>query len=123
VEAQSNDNKIMRGIFEKSKKSFVLKIMSNDNRFEIKETKEEKNSNIVEISTPDEKIENSLIERDTYPTVTNFLLVALTFIQDNKLDINPKAFMTLFDFTKSYEDNFVKITYDEDTKIGEIIKK
>jgi len=118
-EAQSTDNKVMRGIFEKSKKSFILNIMHRD--FDSESILKDKEKEFVE-----EVFKNKDDDKETrgiYPTVTNFLLVVITFIQENKLDINPKAFMTLFEFTKNYEDDCVKISYDEENKIGEIIKK
>ena len=123
IKSEGTDNKILRGIFEKSKKSFILKVMQ-DYEFMDKENFVEEPIPIElnEVEKKQELIGNEGI-KGYYPTVTNFLLVALTYIQDNNLNINPKAFMTLFDFMKTYEDDFVKITYDENTKTGEIIKK
>lgn len=97
-EANSVDSKIMRGIFEKSKKSLILKEYGG--LFE-------------------KNIEASKI----YPSLSVFMLECLNYFKINKFPMDSENFMKMFSFMKVYEDDIVLMKYNEDTKLGEIIKK
>ena len=100
-EANSADNKIMKNIFEKSKKSLILK--------ELKE------KSAITIDAKDDK--------KTYQSLSSFILDCLNFFKVNGIKIDNENFMTMFSFMKEYEDEFVHMKYDESTKKGEINKK
>ena len=97
-EANSVDSKIMRGIFEKSKKSLILKEYGG--LFE-------------------KNIEASKI----YQSLSVFMLECLNYFKINKFPMDSENFMKMFSFMKVYEDDIVLMKYNEDTKLGEIIKK
>jgi hypothetical protein len=99
-EAQSPDNKIMRSIFEKSKKPLILK--------------EFKDSLVVSVIINNPKI---------YQSLSSFMLECLNFFKNNNIKIDTENFMTMFSFMKEYEDEFVHMKYDEKLKKGEINRK
>lgn len=97
-EANSVDNKIMRGIFEKSKKALILKEYN---------------------SCFEKKVETS----KTYPSLSAFILECLNYFKANRFAMDPENFMTMFSFMKVYEDDIILMRYDEEKRVGEIIKK
>jgi len=97
-EANSIDNKIMRGIFEKSKKALISK--------EYIKTLKEKESNSKK-----------------YQSLSAFILECLNYFKINNFPMDSENFMKMFSFMKVYEDDIVLMKYNEDTKLGEIIKK
>lgn len=99
-EAQSPDNKIMRSIFEKSKKPLILK--------------EFKESLVVPVVSNNPKV---------YQSLSSFMLECLNFFKSNNIKIDTENFMTMFSFMKEYEDEFVHMKYDEKIKKGEINRK
>ena len=127
-ESEGTDNKIMRGIFEKSKKSLILKILDKQSKV-FSETSIElnKNNNIKEIKKEQSKVKEIILTTDsvknTYATTSMFILECLKYFRENNIQINTQDFMTLFSFMKEYEDEKVILKYNEETKIGEIIKK
>ena len=122
----------MRGIFEKSKKPLILKTFSkhrlsgrifNDTTKNIESITLESTSIISEKTEEIKEINTSSHNKKTYETISVFMMECLKYFRENTLNINHQDFMTLFTFMKVYEDSFVKMSYDETTKIGEIIKK
>lgn len=101
TEANSADNKIMKSIFEKSKKSLILK------EFRERQT--------ITLDSGDDK--------KTYQSLSSFILECLNFFKVNEIKIDNENFMTMFSFMKEYEDEFVQMKYDEISKKGEIFKK
>lgn len=97
-EANSSDTKMMRNIFEKSKKSLILKVFS---------------------SYFEKNIETSKV----YPSLSVFILECLNYFKLNKFPMDSENFMTMFSFMKIYEDDILLMKYNEETKVGEIIKK
>lgn len=95
-EANSIDNKIMRNIFEKSKKSLILKEYENSSK--------ESNSK-------------------KYQSLSAFILECLNYFKINNFPMDSENFMKMFSFMKVYEDDIVLMKYNEETKLGEIIKK
>lgn len=119
MQTESKDNKTMRGIFEKSKKSHILKIF---NEYEIPKIETMIDiKKIVEIKS--EEKNSNVILSGTFLTVSSFMLKVITFIKVEKLDIDTESFVTLFNLIKEFEDEKIKVSYSEVTKIGEIIKK
>ena len=118
----------MRGIFEKSKKSLILKILDKQSKV-FSETSIElnKNNNIKEIKKEQSKVKEIILTTDsvknTYATTSMFILECLKYFRENNIQINTQDFMTLFSFMKEYEDEFVHMKYDEKLKKGEINKK
>jgi len=101
LESNSMDNKIMRGIFEKSKKSLILR--------ELKA----KEQTTIEIQE----------DKKSYSSLSSFVLECLNFFKTNEIKIDKENFMTMFSFMKEYEDEHVKMRYNEAIKTGEIHKK
>ena len=97
-EANSIDNKIMRGIFEKSKKALISKEY---------------------IKTLKESDESS----KKYQSLSAFILECLNYFKINNFPMDSENFMKMFSFMKVYEDDIVLMKYSEETKLGEIIKK
>ena len=95
-EANSIDNKIMRNIFEKSKKSLILKEYENSSK--------ESNSK-------------------KYQSLSAFILECLNYFKINNFPMDSENFMKMFSFMKIYEDDIVLMKYNEESKLGEIIKK
>lgn len=101
LESNSLDNKIMRGIFEKSKKSLILKEMK------------EKEQVTIDIQE----------DKKSYPSLSSFVLECLNFFKTNGIKIDTENFMTMFSFMKEYEDEFVVMKYTEANKEGKIERK
>ena len=97
-EANSIDNKIMRGIFEKSKKALISKEY---------------------IKTLKESDESS----KKYQSLSAFILECLNYFKINNFPMDSENFMKMFSFMKVYEDDIVLMKYNEESKLGEIIKK
>lgn len=97
-EANSVDSKIMRGIFEKSKKSLILKEYSRS-------------------------FEKNVETAKVYPSLSVFMLECLNYFKVNKFSMDSENFMKMFSFMKIYEDDIILMRYSEETKVGEIIKK
>ena len=97
-EANSVDSKIMRGIFEKSKKSLILKEYSSS-------------------------FEKNIETAKVYPSLSVFMLECLNYFKVNKFSMDSENFMKMFSFMKIYEDDIILMRYSEETKVGEIIKK
>ena len=97
-EANSVDSKIMRGIFEKSKKSLILKEYSSS-------------------------FEKNVETAKVYPSLSVFMLECLNYFKVNKFAMDSENFMKMFSFMKIYEDDIILMRYSEETKVGEIIKK
>lgn len=95
-EANSIDNKIMRNIFEKSKKSLILKEYENSSK--------ESNSK-------------------KYQSLSAFILECLNYFKINNFPMDSENFMKMFSFMRVYEDDIVLMKYNEESKLGEIIKK
>lgn len=124
LEAGSNDNKTMKGIFEKSKRPLILKTMSDYNfekskeKVEVLETKglskQVKKIEVVEKA-------NKIIKE--YASFSHFLLDVKKFVSDSNIEIDLPEVISIFKLLGEYEDFNIKFSYNETTKIGEIIKK
>ncbi len=120
IESNALDNKIMRNIFEKSKKSMILKIMSEykipKGTIPTEETLIEK---AIEIQMPlDEKKEILSEIVGEYVSVTEFMLKVREIMRLENLEINFKDLVEVFKLFGEYEDKFIKIIYDEGSKQG-----
>ena len=116
LEAGSKDNKTMKGIFEKSKKPLILKSMTDynlDKPSEKIEVVEEK----VEIVEKTESLSKE------YASFSHFILEISNFVETNKITIDLPKVIQVFKLLGEYEDFTIKLTFNEVTKIGEIIKK
>lgn len=103
-EAESNDTKIMRGIFEKSKKSLIVDYI---NKYEVKIEKEE-----VLIET------NEIVNE--YISITKFLLEVSQIMKEKELKFDLENVATIFKIFGEFEDETIKIEYDTESKIGKI---
>ncbi len=112
----------MRNIFEKSKKSMILKIMSEykipKGTIPTEEPLIEMEKEI-EIQKPlDEKKEILSEIVGEYVSVTEFMLKVREIMRLENLEINFKDLVEVFKLFGEYEDKFIKISYDESTKQG-----
>ncbi len=98
--AQAQDNKIMRSIFEKSKKSLITKYINENEVIEETQFKTE--------------------IKEEYVTVTKFLLEVSKLMKENNIDFDLENVATIFKIFGEFEDETLKISYDVETKIGKI---
>ena len=132
LQSESTDSKISRGIFEKAKKSIILKVMGTYDlssvniegilveeeqqvENQIKEVKEEKTPELV----PELLNKTS----DVYASSTHFLLSVTKFAKENNITIDLGEVAPIFKLFGEYEDFNIRFTYNEATKVGEILKK
>ena len=99
-EAEAQDNKIMRSIFEKSKKSLITKYINENEVIEETQFKTE--------------------IKEEYVTVTKFLLEVSKLMKENNIDFDLENVATIFKIFGEFEDETLKISYDVETKIGKI---
>lgn len=111
----SQDSKLIRGIFEKGKKTYVLKVMETYISEE-QELKEESENNIEK-----NKCENEIV--GLYVSVTEFMLKVREIMRVENLNLNFKDLVEVFKLFGEYEDKFIKIMYDEVSQKGTIIVK
>ena len=104
-EANSIDNKMMRSIFEKSKKSLIVKYI-NEN--DINEVTEE--------VLP--KAKKEIVAE--YVTVTKFLLEVSKIMKENEINFDLEDVVTIFKIYGEFEDEALSIAYNNETKIGRI---
>ena len=131
IQSESSDNKIVRGIFDKSKKSIVLKVMGSYNF--------EKPTEIVDpVVEPKEKpktpkeqkkvetksiVENSNEIIGVYQSIPEFMVVVSKLAKEKNIDFDLVNIVPVFKLFCEYEDINIKIVYSEDTKQGTIIIK
>ena len=104
-EAHAKDNKTMRGIFEKSKKGLIIKYI-NEN--EINKLSEEV------LPTEEKEIVFENI------TDTKFLLEVSTIMRELNINFDLLDVATIFKIYGKFEDETVRIVYNNETKIGRI---
>lgn len=102
-EVGSNDNKVIKGIFEKSKKSMIVAYI---NKNELIENKKD----IAKIS-------------NEYISISKFLVEVYKMAKEKGINFDVENVMPIFNFMKEYEDEVLKINYNEENKIGNIIFK
>lgn len=102
-ESNSQDNKTMRIIFEKSKKAFIVAYI-NENE----PVNEEKNKNICS---------------DTFVSITTFAAYASKVLKERNIEFDLINVMEIFKIFKEYEDVNFKILYEDEKNIGTIILK
>ena len=118
LEIGSNDTKIIRGIFEKSKKALILKVF-NDYR----EKKIEGIKNQEVKKDTNKKSKESDILKNKYDSMTHFMLVVNEYAIENGIEIDLYKIAPVFKAFMEYEDKNIKIKYNNETNIGEIVKK
>ena len=104
-EANSIDNKMMRSIFEKSKKSLIVKYINENDINEV--TKE---------VLP--KAKKEIVAE--YVTVTKFLLEVSKIMKENEINFDLEDVVTIFKIYGEFEDEALSISYNNETKIGRI---
>lgn len=100
TEAQAQDNKVMRGIFDKAKKSLIVKYI-NEN--EVLQNKNEKRETIKE-----------------YISATKFILEVSRAAKEKGIEFNIDEVAPIFRNFGEFEDENLMIIYDENTKIGKM---
>jgi len=112
LEAGSNDNKTMKGIFEKSKRPLILKSMSDYNfekskeKVEVLETKGlSKQVKKIEVVEKADKIIKE------YASFSHFLLDVKKFVSDSNIEIDLPEVISIFKLLGEYEDFNIKFSY------------
>ncbi len=99
-EAQAQDNRIMRGIFDKSRKSLIVKYI-NENKIK--------------------QIENNKLETEKeYISPTKFILEVSRVAKEKGIEFNIDEVAPIFKNFGEFEDENLKIEYNLETKIGKI---
>ena len=104
-ESDSADNKTMRGIFEKSKKALIVKYINGN---EIIETIEEVTKNKIDEIT------------GQYISITKFLFEVSEVANNKEIPFSIEKVAPIFKVFNEFEDEFIKIDYNIETKIGTI---
>lgn len=100
--AEANDNKTMRSIFEKSKKSLIVKYI-NENEV-IKELNQVANEKIT----------------GEYISITKFLFEVTEIAANKGIPFNIEKIAPIFKVFEEYEDELIMIDYNIETKVGTI---
>ncbi len=120
MEANSVDNKIMKNIFEKSKKALILKTMEEYKIPKgIRPTEEPVIEKGFEIEVPiaeEKEISNKIVGE--YVSVPEFMVKVMEITKFRNISLNFENLVPIFKLFGEYEDKLIKITYDEGTKQG-----
>lgn len=127
-QSNSSDSKVMRGIFNKSKKSLILKIFSTYENLEtiVNEPVISEDISQAEEEKKTTKTQSHLLdasESSEYASFSHFLLAVKKFVEEHNISIELPEVISIFKLLGEYEDFSIKFTYDETTKVGKIIKK
>lgn len=109
----SASNKTMLGIFEKSKKVLVLEVMER-NSFDEKIIENEIAK--VELHIKQENNNSSIVGE--YISVTKFMVEVNKIAKERKFEFDLENVVPVFKLFGEYEDEHLKITYDEESKQG-----
>lgn len=103
----------------------ILKVtLSNcSEKYDVIEKRMNTKIDVEEYSEQLDEPKETFYVKEEYSTLSKFMLEVITFIKENGLSINIESFVTLFNLLKEYDDEFVCIRYDEESKIGIIKKK
>ena len=129
VQTKSIDNKIIRGIFEKSKNAFILNIMKNytfETHSEIEENIKEEPIVFEEkkkIETLQEFVQNSNEIINKYASITDFVVEVSKIAKEKNITFDLVNVVPVFKLFGEYESNDIKIVYNEETKEGTITIK
>ncbi len=120
IKSNAVDNRIMKNIFEKSKKSFVLKIMEE---YEIP-----KGTKSVEEALKKERIINYKEEkineiRGEYVSITDFIVEASKIAKQKNIEFDLINIVPVFKLFGEYENKDLKIIFNESSKQGIILIK
>ena len=137
LETGATDSKLIRGIFEKGKKSYILKTMEKYSSQEpeiIEETIEKievqepiekpieepkKSAKEPKASTKKQK-DNSNEIIGEYVSIPQFMVRVRELSREKNITLNFEDLVPIFKLFGEYEDEFIKISYDEATKQGKI---
>ena len=120
-ETGAEDDRLIKNIFEKGKKTYILKIMERYNSENIgivkniKETSqiaEERNINIIQESQDLNEIVGE------YVSIPEFMVTVSKVAHSKNIEIDFAHLVPIFKLFGEYEDKFLKISYDEVSKKG-----
>ena len=103
MDSRGKDDRVFRGIFEKSKKGLIVQYLTENN---------------IE---PDKEF---IIEKEisgSYISKSKFLVEVLKIAKERNIEFDIKNVAPVFNELYEYEDEVLAINYDENTKIGKII--
>ena len=123
LEAGSSHNKTMKNIFEKSKKPLILRTME---KYDLNHVLEESKVDTKKIETPIEEKTPSSNENEIigqYVSIPQFMVKVSQIAKEKNIKIDFEHLVPIFKLFGEYEDEFIKISYDEGSKRGIITIK
>jgi hypothetical protein len=133
LETGTTDTKLMKGIFEKGKKAYILKTMEKYHSQELEGAKEAiEKIEIREVAedtlkTPKEpQVSSKKINKNSneiigeYISVTKFLFEVSDIVLKKGIPFSIEKVAPIFKVFMEFEDEFIRILYDESTKEGVI---
>lgn len=121
LKSNAVDNKIMKNIFEKSKKSLILKIMEEYKISKGIKSTEEIIENKVSICVEDKEISNEIVGE--YVSVTDFIVEVSKMAKQKNIEFDLINIVPVFKLFGEYENKDIKITFNEKSKQGTIFIK
>ncbi len=124
LEAETTDSKLIRGIFEKTKKSYILKTMDKYNSQEGESVESSiKNLEVKEFIEEPKIIlqksnDNSNEIVGEYISIPEFMVTVSKVAKEKNISIDFEHLVPIFKLFGEYEDKFIKITYSNSTKQG-----
>lgn len=126
LETGAEDIKLIKNIFEKGKKTYVLKAMERYAKEEIRPMEDEGDNNHIaeEIKVqPIEKTDSLSEIIGEYVSIPEFMVTVSKIAKENKIEIDFTHLVPIFKLFSEYEDKFLKISYNEISKKGIIVIK
>ncbi len=126
LETGAEDIKLIKNIFEKGKKTYVLKAMERYAKEEIRPMEDEGENNHIaeEIKVqPIEKTDSLSEIIGEYVSIPEFMVTVSKIAKENKIEIDFTHLVPIFKLFSEYEDKFLKISYNEISKKGIIVIK
>jgi len=121
LKSNAVDNKIMKNIFEKSKKSLILKIMEEYKISKGIKSTEEIIENKVSVCVEDKEISNEIVGE--YVSVTDFIVEVSKMAKQKNIEFDLINIVPVFKLFGEYENKDIKIIFNEKSKQGTIFIK
>ena len=126
LETGAEDIKLIKNIFEKGKKTYILKAMERYDKEETRPMENEGENNHITEEIKVQTIEktdslNEIIGE--YVSIPEFMVTVSKIAKENKIEIDFTHLVPIFKLFSEYEDKFLKISYNEISKEGIIVIK
>lgn len=126
LETGAEDIKLIKNIFEKGKKTYILKAMERYDKEETRPMENEGENNHITEEIKVQTIEktdslNEIIGE--YVSIPEFMVTVSKIAKENEIEIDFTHLVPIFKLFSEYEDKFLKISYNEISKKGIIVIK